>query len=282
MKIKTLKRTTASLHPFGFSSSSMIGRYLYTDSQGELPPHHHQECLEICYLVSGDQVYHINNQYYSVRGGDFFITFPNEIHSTGGYLQTKGFLYWLIIGPPLSPRLRKKLSTHFNPLFKKVLQIPRRHFSPSTPLDHLFKNLLLLAQSPLTPLNKIRTQHQIDSILLKIVDHAEAPFLRKISPSIQHVLDLIHKQEQKISLASLQKVTGLSVSRLILRFKKEVGTSPHDYIEKVLLQRAIEKLQKPGATVTEVAFDLGFSTSQYFATFIKKRTRKNPKEFLKK
>ncbi len=69
-----------------------------------LPVHRHAGGWEICYLERGNQVFEVRDQTYRLRGGDVFLTFPDEPHSTGGSPSEPGVLYWLNVRRPAEGR----------------------------------------------------------------------------------------------------------------------------------------------------------------------------------
>ena len=73
-----------------------LGRYNYTSAKSGLREHKHRHAIEICFLVKGRQTYRVGGNFYSLSGGDVFVTFPNEGHSTGGMPEEKGILYWMV------------------------------------------------------------------------------------------------------------------------------------------------------------------------------------------
>jgi AraC-like DNA-binding protein len=64
-------------------------------------------------------------------------------------------------------------------------------------------------------------------------------------------------------------------------FHQEIGMPPSEYILRKKIELAKEMLLA-GATVTQTAFELDFSSSQYFATVFKRYTGESPRDFLRK
>ena len=62
------------------------------------------------------------------------------------------------------------------------------------------------------------------------------------------------------------------------RFREELGMPPHEYILRRRIDRAATLLadKTTNRSVTEVAYDLGFSSSQYFATVFQTFHPPNP------
>jgi two-component system response regulator YesN len=72
---------------------------------------------------------------------------------------------------------------------------------------------------------------------------------------------------------------GLHPSRFHERFLAEVGQTPAEWRIRRRVALAQERLRALDASVTEVAFALGFASSQYFATAFKKYTGRTPSEY---
>jgi AraC-like DNA-binding protein len=72
---------------------------------------------------------------------------------------------------------------------------------------------------------------------------------------------------------------GLHPTRFHERFLIEIGQTPAEWRIRRRIALAQERLRVPDASVTEVAFALGFASSQYFATAFKKYTGRTPTEY---
>ena len=67
----------------------------------------------------------------------------------------------------------------------------------------------------------------------------------------------------------LARLVRLSPSRFKVRFLEEVGLPPREYVLRHKLGLAEQRLRR-GESVTSVAHELGFSSSQYFATVFRR------------
>ena len=89
-------------------------------------------------------------------------------------------------------------------------------------------------------------------------------------------------QEQPIAfknIESMAALAGLSPNRFINQFKSYTGFSPMDYLNREKLQRAKLMLADQDRSITDIAMELDFSTTQYFATMFKKYTGMTPTQF---
>ena len=83
-------------------------------------------------------------------------------------------------------------------------------------------------------------------------------------------------------MTRLSEVAGLSPSGFQAAFKEETGIPPAEFALRARINEASRRLGRPEADVTSVAFDLGFSSSQYFASAFKRFTNIRPSSALQK
>ena len=288
-----------------------LGQYHYTSAEPGLPPHQHKGCVEISLLVRGYQAYQVGGQVYHVKGGEQYISLPDEIHDTASEPEEKGILYWLILdvtqapdkflflGPPMAEKLIGELvgftSRHF-----------AGDFDSRATLDKAFRALepiripdegtgIFRSQGHPTPSTSRRTK--IDSAgfagssrELEVASHlvhyilqtlrASRANIHHISPVIQASLDFIARNEDEwLKVVRVAEQVQLSESNFKLRFREEVGLPPAEYMLHRKIIAAKARLNKPGANITDVAYSLGFSSSQYFATVFKRYQLISPSQY---
>ena len=83
--------------------------------------------------------------------------------------------------------------------------------------------------------------------------------------------------DEPVQVSRLAQVARLSESRCKARFKREIGVPPAEFWLRKKIEQAAILLKT--RSVTEVAYALGFSSSQYFATVFKRYTLVNPSQF---
>ena len=59
-----------------------------------------------------------------------------------------------------------------------------------------------------------------------------------------------------------------------------MGVPPAEYMVRRKVELAKKRLSAPKPHVTNVAYDLGFSSSQYFATVFKRYAQQTPSQFV--
>ncbi len=140
-----------------------------------------------------------------------------------------------------------------------------------------------------------RREHHItrcaERVSATLACHLLASFGDRQAPPIQakgglgtaqqrRVLAFIEAHAGKdVSLDRLAAEADLSRYHFSRAFKKTFGQSPCRYVQERVLHKAAERLLSSPESITEIAHDLGFSSSNYFAYVFKKHMGVSPEEF---
>ena len=178
--------------------------------------------LEICFLESGKQKYTVEGKSYDLVGGDLFVTFPDEMHSTGGTPQEKGMLFWLLLFAPQArrPYLGLFPTAEGRRLFKQLCYLPRSPF-PRHKIrkENSLQNIFSAFNDIDNPLRLIGLKNLLLRFLLDVLDSSRDS-QSAISPTIRKVQKFIAaNSDTMLSLRQLAQIADLSQSRLKARFK---------------------------------------------------------------
>ncbi len=278
IKTRLRERLVLDLRALGIPEVPMLGRYNFTHAHRGLVEHAHPGAMEICLLQKGTQIYRVGRKDYVLRGGDVFVTFPGEKHSTGEAPQEKGVLYWIHFILPIRPAgFLNCPAAEARKLTAQLLAIPNRHFSGSPLLQTVLDDIISGAMSGKNPLRRISLNVKLTELLLLVLDCSHRNPKPALSSATNSLLRHIDAQiEESLSVGDLAARMSLSVSRFKARFKQEIGIPPAEYVLRCKISAAKRLLARRGATVTDTAFRLSFSSSQYFATVFKRYTGKSP------
>jgi AraC family transcriptional regulator, L-rhamnose operon regulatory protein RhaS len=83
------------------------------------------------------------------------------------------------------------------------------------------------------------------------------------------------------SLADMAEKVGLSPAHFSVVFKQQTGQTPLEFLTAARVEQAGRMLCNSRTSVTDIALDLGFSSSQYFSLVFKKATGCTPGEWRK-
>lgn len=84
------------------------------------------------------------------------------------------------------------------------------------------------------------------------------------------------------TVEEMAALVGFGITTFTEKVKAYTGFSPLNYLINIRISEAIKLLKRPDVHVTDIALDIGFYSSQHFATTFKKMTGYTPSEFRKK
>ena len=84
---------------------------------------------------------------------------------------------------------------------------------------------------------------------------------------------------EPLGVDAMARASGMSRFHFSRRFREETGKSPYRYLVDLRLERAAELLRRGRGSVTEAAFDVGFSDPSRFARMFRARFGKGPKAY---
>lgn len=259
----------------------------YNSSPAPKPMHYHSDMLEIHCMLKGQRHTQIEKEGvmkgYTYYGNEAFLTFPFEIHGSGSQppLPCEFYACQIIIRNPdellgLDKEYSNALYDTLMGLRSHQFRLGMTHlqylrsafnfFSDLTPgsirIGVQFLTCFLFSLPLLTPISEADT-NQIDSHILNSI--------RFLNQNI----------EEPLQIGDLAKVSGYSASRFKIRFREEVGITPAEYITLQKLTYAKKKLAGGQISITDLAYSLGFSSSNYFSSVFKKYMNCTPREYQK-
>ena len=86
---------------------------------------------------------------------------------------------------------------------------------------------------------------------------------------------------EELSLEQVAKTVHLSPNHFHGSFKAAVGKTLRDYVEEQRLKQAISLLLTTDRSLTEIAYDCGFSSQSYFSYVFKRRMHCTPRQYVK-
>ncbi|MGN1082640.1 MAG: AraC family transcriptional regulator [Candidatus Avispirillum sp.] len=231
---------------------------------------HAHNHYELYFLVSGRRNYFIGNRIVHVKGGDFVFVPIHTIHKTTS-ISAEGherFLinftenyfdgsikheiiklfddYCLSVSPDNIGNIKeifKKISNEYKINDKHSPMLLKSH------LTELFVNLLRAKKHSL-PLNANES-------------NAEA--------QIKKVLALLENDiSADITVDYAADIAALSKSHFEKTFRSLTGYTFIEYLNTMRMLRAQKLLTKTSKSITEIAFECGFNSSNYFATVFRK------------
>jgi len=239
---------------------------------------HIHSVWEFYFQIGGDSQWESEGKTHTLKPGGFFAVAPGVSHRLRERPQARHHFFYAAIdidrickrheelrafwrgrGVVFEP-CGETLQSPFRQLIREVSAIlPHRTRGMRTALDYLV----------------------IEATRLLEKEREGGSFIAS-HPAVMRAREILdHHPAEHWKLAELSKLAGLSPSRLSECFAHDIGMSPHQYLLRTRIELAKEALQQSDVSVTDIALDLGFSSSQHFASTFKRITGVTALDFRK-
>ncbi|MFD2968718.1 AraC family transcriptional regulator [Sphingobacterium bambusae] len=145
--------------------------------------------------------------------------------------------------------------------------------------NELFQNIATQKSDSLA--NSLACKGIIQLILSKFAIKAIEKFPSE-DPRVMEILKFIHHNCHKtIYLEQLADQVHMSKDHMIRIFKREIGVTPVEYINRKKIERSQMMLITSNITIKEISYSLGFESISYFNQIFKKHVGLTPLSFKK-
>ncbi len=122
---------------------------------------------------------------------------------------------------------------------------------------------------------------QIMGLLSIYYEHTITPKSHDLLKIAKAITYLEANNDLEVKLEDLAAASGMSKRTLIRSFQAAFGKSPIAYLIEARVQKATELLKSSDKNVTQIAFEVGFSDSNYFSRQFRKIMNMSPREYRK-
>ena len=250
------------------------------------------EFIRFYYVIDGRFDWIIDHQHHILYPGDLAVVLPGQSFGSEKDLLDIGTVAWMHIELQQLERNGKiamgrwsRLSDHECRTIGRILllnncpvlsevkeagqvfhniqgEFVNQEIGYATRINQLIDELLILTARQLTRQNNSRRDFP-------------QTFL-KLEQSLRE--NLSHQW----TVEEMAALVGLGITAFSEKVKNYTGFSPLNYLINIRISEAIKLLKRQDVHVTDIALDVGFYSSQHFATTFKKLTGYTPSEFRKK
>lgn len=249
-----------------------------------------KEGLRIYYITEGRFEWHINHQPHVFYPGDVALIMPGISFGCDDEVLKIGSFTWIELAVEkqdnghIRPGKWSGLSENEAAAIGKILLLNNlpalsQFNEPGKIIKCIHTELLGMEVA-----YQARVNHQIDELLIHVTrkmtqqTHSTRDF-PKIFTQLEVVLrqDLAHQW----TVEEMAGLVGMGTTLFTEKVKSYSGFSPINYLINIRISEAIKLLKREDITVTDIALDTGFYSSQHFSTTFKKLTGYRPSEFRK-
>lgn len=258
---------------------ALLGRLRISRASDPMPMQAHENQFEILYMHSGRKVFFIEGRKYILNGGDVLLTFPGERHGADDVTQNRTMMYYLLFEDPENTPGFCGLETGERKDLAALLRgIRQRSFAVSSGLKKRFDQLIEL-ETGSCAIRATRTKYLALELIWQVVTEACAG-CHDMPDDIGRIAEYIRSNYSKTcSVSELADMVHLSVPRFKQKFKQVTGVPPAEYIIREKIARSEAMLIESSTSITDIALDIGFSSSQHFSVVFKKYNGESPQSF---
>lgn len=237
---------------------------------------HFHNFYEFYYLKSGKTKYFIQDAIYNLEEGDIIIIPPNTMHKT-----------------TINKVSRRRLLVHIHTDFLDELENENMPFWDSISIVHADSNdrVASLIDELFNEYNGKKDMFYLKAltyellVLLKRKDE-KMDFAMDKSSYAKRVSEIIHylnaEYSSDITLESTAKHFFITPQQLSKLFSAAVGITFSTYLRKYRIMKSLDELSSTDKNITEIAFDVGFNSTNHFCKVFKSEMNISPLQFRKK
>ncbi|WNR42948.1 helix-turn-helix domain-containing protein [Paenibacillus roseipurpureus] len=202
----------------------------------------------------------------------YWIHFRDEIDPLQSFQQEKSAFSCEHAGTPLMPEQ-----------YKERILLPKR-LQPSSPM-HIrskLKLLLELYHSPASCRPLLLSLRTAELFIELYQESGQAEHASKATATVSKILAYLEacNLSSKFNAQALAEHMNMNYGYLSTLFTKKVGVSIHTYFTRMRIHQAMELLKQPAYNISEVSFQLGFSSPYHFSHMFKKTCGLSPSQYL--
>ncbi len=276
----TSEETVVDLSADGLSCIPVLGDTHYSRFGGGTVPHVHPGMIEIlCCRRGASLSFDYGGTIYPFRPGDVFVAQPEVPHFLQRYPKSLA-MHWLWFKLPSATQTVLGLSLAETRWLVGRLRALPVAFAAGEPMKRAFNRLWQLHQTvPQRAVERrLLLRDAVLHLLLRLVDTSQ----RFLHVAEDDTLDAMIAEMRNAPAADypiemLMRRTAMSAPTLTTLFRRRTGLPPHAFLVSCRIAKAKETLARTRQGVAEIARQLGFPSSQYFATQFKRETGLTPR-----
>lgn len=245
---------------------------------------HRNEGVEMCLVETGSMRFAVDGQTHPLRPGHLTITRPWQSHRQGDPTISASRLHWATLGvgarrpdqawrwprwvilePSDRAELARRIRLTDDSVWQASPEVVRcfQHISaalePGAGPSRLSRVIVRLNELLLAVLDLLRRENRAEIAELATLEHTVEVFLADVRRNPQNL-------EQQWTVEAMAHICGMSATHFHRVCRRLTNDSPMRFLNLARLETAAKLLRdNPRRSITEIALDCGFQSSQYFS-----------------
>lgn len=256
-----------------------VGKLQVKNAAWPMPMESHPDAVEFLLLRSGCKQIQVEDRLYEMQGGDLLVVLPGERHGAEDFVQNRTSLAYLLMAVPTEvPRFCMLEEEERSALWEQLKLLKGRMLKVSSSVCRTMDRLFDHVNTGL-PLERARIRTELMRFLFQILEEAGEED-KSLPADIAAVIRYIREaREEMPDIAKMAALVNLSESRFKQKFKQAIGIPPAEFTVREKIRESQTLLKDPARTVTSIAMELGFSSSQHFSVLFRKYTGLSPIQY---
>lgn len=252
-----------------------------TDSWGD------HDGMELVFVRSGEACWEYpDHRLFRVSGGHGVLFPPSHQHRIVNGVYTPCQLLWIEFRPREAAMQEARLLPPDE--IAALYDLARLPTAPVRLSESLVRNLValggLLTDENVLLGSRMLTAEIRAKLYALLIDfwkvRATGRNGRAVSQVVRQAEQILRNElDSDDDIVTLSGRVGCGKSQLYQMFKEEVGMAPNDYRQRLRIKRSCEQLAHSDAHITEIAMQMGYSSSQYFSRVFRKYIGVTPKSY---
>ncbi|MDA3925326.1 MAG: AraC family transcriptional regulator [Kiritimatiellae bacterium] len=237
--------------------------------------HCHKDCFEVGLCLRGRFVLENDNSQYNILAGDLFVNNPDVAHRMLDY--PKGTVLYGMLLRTDKQNLLRFTKAESSEIRKRLYQLPPHLTVNSNSVKHSFIDIFRKYETLQGRYRRLYMMTACMNLVTNLLEASRQPSSPSHADRINKIIDNMRDAPEKpYDVDTLAHQAALSPSHFITQFKRLTGLPPHHFLIKCRLDEAKIRLRKTRLPITHIALDLGFCSSQHFASHFKRTTGMTP------
>lgn len=263
-------------------SITFSGRFYYANGGG-VALHRHDDDYQIQLVYGGSAKMRVNDVLYFVKSGDIIFLNKGDLHE------------FKVVSEEGMKTLEVKFSNPGEEEKDLIESISVLSSDQNNQIFSLFSQIVQEGYRKYPGYKKMSTLLMIESLILmsrfcSIKGEEHYNFIpeqmkgtKKNSRVIQSVTDYIYRNIDKhFTLSQMANECGYSQDYIYRTISNELGMSTVQYINSIKFEEAKKYIYYTELSISDICWNLGFESLQYFSRFFSQRAKMSPSEYMRR
>ena len=245
---------------------------------------HRHACMEITYCALGNVKFDCDGRAYPIIPGSAFISRPKDVHRLR--VNPKGAkVYWIFLKlPKRGERFMGLGPAETRWIVQSFKSLPYKTFAAPENVGRCYERLFAVYDAERSDFTarRLKLRTAALDLVIALLEAGVTALSTDADLRFRTLVDRMRRNPTKaFSMDETAAELKCAPNTVRALFHKYVGLPPQSFMLKCRIRKAQDLLKKGALSVTDVAYELGFSSPQNFAIRFRQETGMSPTDWKK-